>query len=540
MEIALSDDIHTYSGGLGVLAGDTIRSSADLRLPLVGVTLISKKGYFRQELTLEGRQVEHSYPWEPPKFVQLLPAEVEVQIQRKDVRVKAWLHTVKSQTGGVVPVYFLDTDVEGNDPEDREITSFLYGGDERYRIKQEIILGIGGVRMLETLGVDVRKYHLNEGHSSLLALELLRKNEMDIGKVRDFCIFTTHTPIEAGHDKFSYNLVHEVLGEAVPLDILKRLGGQNELNMTLLALNLSNYVNGVAKSHSVTSREMFPSYEIHAITNGIHSYTWTCESFKKLYDKYLPGWAYEPDLLVRVDTIPDEEIWQAHREAKKVLIDHVNKVTNVDMDYDKLTLGFARRATEYKRPNLLFSDLAKLERANREGKIQIIFAGKAHPKDETGKRLIEQIFSYIERLKDKINMVYLENYNMDLAAKLISGVDVWLNTPLPPQEASGTSGMKAAHNGVINFSALDGWWIEGWIEGVTGWAIGPPQEEHLSIEERRIRELDDLYNKLEYVIIPMFHKRDEWIRIMKNSIGKIAYHFNSHRMMRRYVSEAYF
>lgn len=539
MEIALSDDIHTYSGGLGVLAGDTIRSSADLTLPLVGVTLISKKGYFRQKLTLEGRQAEHQYPWEPPKFAQLLPAEVKVQIQRRDVRIKAWLHTVKSQTGGVVPVYFLDTDVEGNDPEDREITSFLYGGDERYRIKQEIILGIGGVRMLETLGVDVRKYHLNEGHSSLLALELLRKHEMDIGKVRNLCIFTTHTPIEAGHDKFSYDLVQEVLGEIVPLDILKKLGGQDRLNMTLLALNLSNYVNGVAKSHRDTSREMFPSYEIHAITNGIHSYTWTCASFKKLYDKYLPGWAYAPDLLVRVDTIPDEEIWQAHREAKTVLIDHVNKVMNVNMDYDKLTFGFARRATEYKRPNLLFSDLTKLKKANRKGNVQIIFAGKAHPRDETGKRLIEQIFGYIERLKDEINMVYLENYSMDLAAKLVSGVDVWLNTPLPPQEASGTSGMKAAHNGVINFSVLDGWWIEGWIESVTGWAIGPTPEEHLSIEERRIRELDDLYNKLEYVIIPMFYKRDEWIRMMKNSIGKIAYHFNSQRMMRRYVTEAY-
>ena len=540
MEIALSNDIHTYSGGLGVLAGDTIRSSADLRLPLVAVTLISKKGYFKQELTLDGRQIEHEDPWNPSNFMKLLPDVIKVPIQSRDVIVRAWLYNVTSQTGGVVPVYFLDTDVEGNNSEDREITSFLYGKDERYRLKQEIVLGIGGVRMLEKLGLEIRKYHMNEGHSSLLAFELLRKYEMDKDRVKKSCIFTTHTPIEAGHDKFSYDLVQEVLGEGNALDILKNLGGHDRLNMTLLALNLSNYINGVAKRHQESSRKMFPGYEIHAITNGIHSYTWTCESFKKLYDKYLPGWANEPDLLVRVDVIPDEEIWQAHSEAKKLLINYVNNVTKVDMDYDKLTIGFARRATEYKRANLLFSDLEKLRKINRKGPIQIILAGKAHPRDFSGKRLIEQIFSNIERLKDDIKIVYLENYNVNDAAMLVAGVDVWLNTPLPPQEASGTSGMKAAHNGVLNFSVLDGWWIEGWLEGITGWSIGPHPEESVSFEERTSREIDDLYNKLEYVIIPMFYtQRDEWVMAMKNSIGKIAYYFNCHRMMRRYVTEAY-
>jgi starch phosphorylase len=540
MEIALSNDIHTYSGGLGVLAGDTIRSSADLRLPLVAVTLISKKGYFKQELTHDGRQIEHEDPWDPSNFMKLLPDMIKVPIQSRDVLVRAWHYNVTSQTGGVVPVYFLDTDVEGNNSEDREITSFLYGKDERYRLKQEIVLGIGGVRMLEKLGLEIRKYHMNEGHSSLLAFELLRKYEMDKDRVKQSCIFTTHTPIEAGHDKFSYDLVQEVLGEGSALDILKNLGGHDRLNMTLLALNLSNYINGVAKRHQESSREMFPGYEIHAITNGIHSYTWTCESFKKLYDKYLPGWANEPDLLVRVDVIPDEEIWQAHSEAKKLLINYVNNVTNVDMDYNTLTIGFARRATEYKRANLMFSDLEKLRKINRKGPIQIILAGKAHPRDFSGKRLIEQIFSNIERLKDDIKIVYLENYIVNDAAMLVVGVDVWLNTPLPPQEASGTSGMKAAHNGVLNFSVLDGWWIEGWLEGITGWAIGPHPEESVLFEERSSREIDDLYNKLEYVIIPMFYaKRDEWVKAMKNSIGKIAYYFNCHRMMRRYVTEAY-
>lgn len=540
MEIALSNDIHTYSGGLGVLAGDTIRSSADLNIPLVAVTLISKKGYFKQELKYDGTQIEHPDPWDPSRFMQQLPEEVTVQIEGRNVHIKAWLYTVKSPIGESVQVYFLDTDVEGNSPEDREITSFLYGGDERYRIKQEIVLGIGGVRMLEKLGIDVRKYHMNEGHSSFLALELLRKYEMNINKVRNLCIFTTHTPVEAGHDKFSYDLVREVLGEFIPLNVLQSLGGQNRLNMTLLALNLSNYINGVAKRHKMVSKEMFPSYEIHAITNGIHSYTWTCESFKILYDTYLPGWAHEPELLVRVDIIPDDEIWQAHFEAKKNLIDYVNSEANTSMDYDTLTIGFARRATEYKRHTLLFSDLERLKKVNRRGRIQLIFAGKAHPKDYAGKMLIKQIFDYKEILKDEIKIAYLENYDMNLAAKLVSGVDVWLNTPLPPMEASGTSGMKAAHNGVINFSVLDGWWVEGWIEGVTGWAVGPTPEENMPMEERKIKELEDIYGKLEYVIIPLYYKRrEEWIRMMKNSIGKIASHFNSHRMMYRYVTEAY-
>jgi starch phosphorylase len=540
MEIGLKNEIPTYSGGLGVLAGDTIRSSADLKLPLVAVTLVSKKGYFRQEITGDGRQIEHPQEWDPSKFMSLLPAEATVRIQHRDVKIKAWLYNVQSITGGVVPIIFLDTDVEGNIREDKEITYFLYGGDERYRLKQEIILGIGGVRMLEALGFKIRKYHMNEGHSSLLTLDLLHKHGMDVEMVRELCIFTTHTPVEAGHDKFPYDIVRELIGEPADLEILKRFGGQDRLSMTLLALNLSKYINGVAKKHRDVSRELFPGYEIHSITNGIHSYSWTCESFRKLYDKYLPGWANEPEMLVRVDGIPDEEVWRAHMEAKKVLIDDVNKATNIGMDCDVLTLGFARRATEYKRAILLFSDLERLKRINRKGKIQIVYAGRAHPKDWEGKRLIQEIFGYIEKLKNDIKIVYLENYDMDLAAKFIPGVDVWLNTPLRPLEASGTSGMKAAHNGVINFSVLDGWWLEGWIEGVTGWAIGSSLDEHLSAEESHIRELDDLYSKLEYVIIPKFYKRrDEWIRMMENSIGKIAYYFNSHRMMRRYVTEAY-
>ncbi len=547
MEIGLENGVSTYAGGLGVLAGDILRSCADLKLPIVAVTLVSKKGYFKQEIIQGGKQVECPDEWDPSKFMEILPVETKVRIQNRDVKIKAWLYNLRSSTGGSVPVIFLDTDTEGNTPDDRAITSFLYGGDERYRLKQEIVLGIGGVRMLEALGFGIRKYHMNEGHSSLLTLELLRKHGMDLQKVRGQCLFTTHTPVEAAHDKFPYDLVKELMGET-DLEVLKRFGGQQRLNMTMLALNLSSYINGVAKRHRDTTKEIFPGYAISCITNGAHSYTWTCKSFRDLYDRYIPGWANEPELLVRVDLIPDEEIWRAHLEAKKSLIDYVNNETNVGMDYDKFTIGFAKRVTGYKRANLLFSDLEKLKTVNRAGEIQLIFAGKAHPRDNMGKCLIEQISAHIEKLKGEIKIAYLKNYNMSLAAKLVSGVDVWLNTPLRPLEASGTSGMKAAHNGVINFSVLDGWWVEGCIEGVTGWAIGPRHDDHVSVNnscsmeigERHKQDIDDLYNKLGCKIIPMFYsKRDEWIKMMKNSIGKIAYYFNSHRMVRGYFTEAY-
>lgn len=547
MEIGLNKDIPTYSGGLGVLAGDTIKSAADLRLPLVAVTLLTKKGYFRQVLDERGRQREEPEDWEPLRFMIPLPHRVSVEIEGRTVYVQAWVYEVRSLTGGVVPVFFLDTDIDENQALDREITHYLYGGDRAYRLKQEIVLGIGGVRMLNELGFRIKKYHMNEGHASLLAIELLREFKKDIEevwderlvwdveRVKDLCVFTTHTPVEAGHDKFPYELVSKIMGDFIPLHVLQDLGGKDHLNMTLLALNLSKYVNGVAKKHGEVSKNMFPGYEIHAITNGVHSFTWTCDSFKRLYDRYLPGWANEPELFVRVGRIPDEELWEAHMEAKRHLLDFVKQRTGVEMSPDIFTIGFARRATAYKRADLLFSNIERLERIGK-GRLQIIYAGKAHPKDETGKFLIERIFVIKEKLKDSIKIVYLENYNIEVASKLVSGVDVWLNTPLRPLEASGTSGMKATHNGVPNFSVLDGWWIEGHIEGFTGWAIGPSPD----VPADPSKDADDLYNKLENIILPIFYNdRHTWIRIMQNAIGKNAYYFNSHRMMRRYVTEAY-
>ena len=538
----MENNMPTYAGGLGVLAGDVVRSSSDLRLPLVAVTLLSRKGYFRQEITKAGKQIEHPIEWNPADFMNLLSEEVIVNIESRRVVVKAWLYECFSNSvvGESVPVIFLDTDTEENALQDREITHFLYGGDERYRLKQEVILGIGGTKMLEAMGFEIRKYHMNEGHSSLLTLELLRRNKMNEESVRDSCIFTTHTPVEAAHDKFSYSLVKDVIGESISLDVLKKFGGNDRLNMTLLAINLSDHINGVSKRHRGLARENYPGFEIQAITNGIHSFTWTCSHFRELYDKYLEGWANEPELLVRVDAISDEEIWLAHTKAKNDLINYINSTKKIEMDYETLTLGFARRATAYKRGYLIFSDLERLRRISKKRRIQIVFSGKAHPKDDLGKEMIESIIHSAENLRNDINIIYLEDYSMGLAAKLVSGVDVWLNTPLPPLEASGTSGMKAAHNGVINFSVLDGWWIEGWIEDVTGWAIGPNPENSLTSKETTMRELEDLYGKLEFIIIPKFYEeREEWIKMMKNSIGMISHHFNSHRMMRAYATSTY-
>jgi len=540
MEVGLKNEMPTYSGGLGVLAGDFISSSADLRIPLVAVTLLGRKGYLKQKISEWGDQREYPEDWEPSKFLRPLPESVKVLIEGQEVKVRSWIYDHQSPNGGLVPVLFLDTDLLENSREDREITSFLYGGDDRYRLKQEIVLGIGGVRMLDALNFKVRKYHMNEGHSSLLTLELLKRNGMDEDRTRDLCVFTTHTPVAAAFDKFSYENVRRLLGEEFPLEDIKKYAGVDNLNATRLALNLSKYVNGVTLAHMEYSRKLFPGYHLRGITNGVHPYRWTCEFFRELFDSYVPGWANEPELLVRVEEVPHEEIWNAHLKAKRVLIDYIDEKTGTVMDANTLTLGFARRATAYKRAALIFSDLKRLKEINQTGKLQLVFAGKAHPKDDAGKRVIKEIYNYMVGLRGEIEAVYLENYDMEQAARLTSGVDVWLNTPLPPMEASGTSGMKAACNGVINFSVLDGWWIEGCIEGINGWAIGPHPMASIGGDERRNSEIKDLYNKLEYLIVPKFyHDKDGWREMMKSSIAKTAYYFHSHRMVRGYVTEAY-
>jgi starch phosphorylase len=549
MEIALRSEIPTYAGGLGILAGDTVRSAADLDLPLVTVSLVSRAGYFRQEI-VQGSQHEHPDLWKPERWATPLNAKIAVGIEGRTVWIGAWLFVLAGHMTGRQPVILLDTDLDENAPEDREITHYLYGGDETYRLKQEIVLGIGGVRVLQALGFRIRQYHMNEGHSALLAVELLQRYAYppedvrpgeaiyDIPRVRELCNFTTHTPVEAGHDQFSYDLVQRVLSEGIDFGTLKRLAGEDRLNVTRLALHLSEYVNGVAKRHAEVSKEMFPGYRVHAITNGVHPFTWTAPSFRRLYDQYVPGWCHEPEMLVRADCcIPDAAVWDSHSAAKQSLIERVRVVTGLALDPAIPVLGFARRMTAYKRPDLLFSDLERLKAIAQRHPFQIVLAGKAHPRDEGGKRLIEALHGHIQQLAGVIPAAFLPNYDLELAQILVAGVDIWLNTPLRPLEASGTSGMKAAFNGVPSLSVLDGWWVEGCIEGITGWAIGGTAPSTNYDDPR------SLYDKLEQVVLPLYAgsagERPGWIRVMKGAISRNAAYFNSHRMMRRYGTEAY-
>jgi starch phosphorylase len=546
MEIALRSEIPTYAGGLGVLAGDTVRSAADLDLPLVGVTLVSRAGYFRQELDAAGNQIERPAPWRPEDWATPLDAKIAVEIEGRPVWICAWLYVLRNEQAGRQPVLLLDTDLPENRAGDRELTHYLYGGDDVYRLKQEIVLGIGGVRMLHALGFRILLYHMNEGHSALLGVELLRRRAhprselragealYDLPLVRSRVRFTTHTPVESGHDRFPYEMVGPVLGAPIEPAVLKALAGEDRLNMTRLALNVSEFVNGVAKSHAQTSGRMFPGYEVRAVTNGVHPYTWAADSFRRLYDRHLPGWAYEPEMLLRADCcVPDADILSAHDDCRRRLIETMRARTGVTLDAHAPILGFSRRMTAYKRPDLLFTDLARLRTIARKQPFQIVLAGKAHPRDQGGKELIRRLHECMRALHDDVTIAYAPDYDMALALELVSGADVWVNTPLKPLEASGTSGMKAALNGVPSLSVLDGWWIEGCIEGVTGWAIGGDGTD----------DARSLYDKLEGVVLPLFYGESgsagKWVRVMKGAIAKNGSYFNSHRMMRRYSTEAY-
>ena len=548
MEVAVDPGIPTYSGGLGVLAGDMLRACADLKVPIVCVSMLWRKGYFDQRLDVHGRQHEHPVVFQPENKLRLLPKRTQVEIEGRTVQVQAWQYDVAGLTGSRVPVILLDTDVVGNGEYDRSLTDRLYGGDQlygndqNYRLAQEIVLGIGGVRTLRALGYrGIQRFHMNEGHAGLLVLELMNwqggpePTEWDYEGVRQRCIFTTHTPVPAGHDQFDYKSVEHILGSAVPLDVLRMLGGRDRLNMTLLGLNLSRYVNGVAQRHEEVAREMFPGYPVQHVTNGVHSATWTCDSFQRLYEEWMPGWSNDPAMLRKALNIPNDQIWAAHTQAKSRLLEFVRQQSGCSLMPESLTIGFARRATAYKRANLVFSDVPRLtEIAKRAGPLQFVFAGKAHAKDEGGKQLIEEIVRISRQVKHEVPIVYLENYDLEMAKLLVSGVDLWLNTPERPLEASGTSGMKAAHNGVPSFSTLDGWWVEGHIEGVTGWSIGSPGA------APAIGDARDLLDKLEGVILPMFYgHRQSWVDVMRHTIALNASYFNAHRMVQQYVTNAY-
>jgi starch phosphorylase len=352
--------------------------------------------------------------------------------------------------------------------------------------------------------------------------------------VRERCVFTTHTPIEAGHDQFGYDLVDRVLGNVTDAAQLRALGGGERLNLTRLALNHSDDVNGLAQRHAEVSRRLFPGYQVHAITNGVHSWTWTSDAFRALYDRHFAGWNREPAMLMRADVVPDDELWGAHVAAKRALVAHVHASSGLWLDPEIPVIGFARRMTAYKRPDLLFTDLARLVEIARRSPFQIVLAGKAHPRDAGGKAIIERIHAWARELQGIVTVAFLPGYGMELARTLVAGADVWLNTPLRPLEASGTSGMKAACNGVPQLSVLDGWWLEGWIEGVTGWAIGDESEADAG------RDAASLYDKLSRTVLPLYHgDRRGWIAVMKGAISRNAAYFNSHRMLSRYASEAY-
>ena len=560
MEIGIETAIPTYSGGLGILAGDTIRSAADLGLPLVAVTLLHRKGYFFQRLDPSGWQHEEPTEWAPDDYMVPLETRVAVTIAGRSVSLRAWCYQVTGRFGHNVPVYFLDADLPENDPADRGLSDSLYGGDDRYRLSQEIVLGIGGLRLLRALGHDrIRRFHMNEGHPALLAVELLHENarnhhrsditDEDIANVRTQCVFTTHTPVPAGHDIFPLALARELLGDIPALRCPTRLCQDETLNMTYLALNLSHFVNGVAKRHGEVSRHMFSTYKVESITNGVHADFWTSPPFQKLFDNHIPGWRSDNFSLRYALNIPKEEIRAAHREAKRRLLENVNRDTNAGMDIDVLTLGYARRATSYKRPDLVFYDIERLRNIARNcAGLQLVYAGKAHPHDREGKKLIQNIIQLAAKLKNDVRIAYLPNYDIESARAITAGVDVWLNTPLPPLEASGTSGMKAALNAVPSLSILDGWWIEGCIENVTGWAIGQlkpiPEEPTGSLADHaRDSQADarDLYQKLEETIAPLFYKdHDAFTNVMAHTIALNGSFFNTQRMMQQYVLKAYF
>ena len=549
MEICLEQAIPTYSGGLGVLAGDTLRSAADIGVPLVAVTLLHRKGYFEQHLDASGQQSELPMHWSPEEELEPVDVRSTVTIEGREVQVAAWKFTVKGVRGHEVPVYLLDTQLPENSEWDRTLTDTLYGGDEHYRLCQEIVLGMGGAGLLQAMGIEGETiYHLNEGHSALLTLQLLERqldgrqhfelDDADLEAVRHRCIFTTHTPVPAGHDKFPLEMVRHVLGDE-RVALLEGSGGVHEgmLNMTHLALHLTRFVNGVAMRHRDVSRGMFPEYPVNSITNGVHAVTWTGPEFAALFDRRMPEWRRDNLYLRYAVGIPLQEIRDAHAASKRVLFDEIVRRTGQLLDPNVMTIGFARRATPYKRADLIFSDLDRLTQIARTvGKLQIVYGGKAHPHDGGGKDLIRRIYSARERLGDLVKVVYIENYEMAVAGQMVAGVDLWLNNPMKPLEASGTSGMKAALNGVPSFSVLDGWWVEGHVEGITGWSIGGPDA-----EGDPGRDALDLYIKLERVILPLFYGLPfAYAEVMRSAIALNGSFFNTQRMVRQYVHNAYF
>jgi starch phosphorylase len=527
-----------------MLAGDTLRSAADTGASMVAVSLVHRRGYFQQHLDATGQQTESDVVWNPET---LPPAGrlIHLQLQGREITLRAWRFDVVGVSGHVIPVFLLDSDIEGNDAWDRKLTDHLYGGDTYYRLCQEAILGLGGIHLLHALGCQPEVCHMNEGHASLLAVGLLEDRlspaplsaatEEDADAIAQQCVFTTHTPVPAGHDQFGLDQMLQVLGHERSA-VIERFGclHNNLLNMTYLALRFSRYVNGVAMQHGKVSQAMFPEVHVHAITNGVHAATWLSPYFQQLFDNEIPDWRHDNNYLRSVYGIDPAAIEATHQLGQQRLFATIRQRTGVELDPNVLTLGFARRVATYKRITLLFRSPERLvEIAERIGGLQIVFAGKAHPADNAGKALIRDVFADAARLNSSsLKILYLENYDWDLGEQLTGGVDVWLNTPLRPYEASGTSGMKAALNGVPSLSVLDGWWIEGCAEGITGWAI-PDCDDYA-------QEAAMLYSKLENSVAPLFADKAAWAEMRRHCIAINGTFFNTHRMLGQYVSNSYF
>ncbi|MFX1293890.1 MAG: alpha-glucan family phosphorylase [Promethearchaeota archaeon] len=540
MEIAIRSDIPTYSGGLGVLAGDILRSAADLEVPMVAVALTYSGGYFYQVIDHNGSQFDKRLRWEFTDEFYRSEKTVVIKVYGKPLKVQCWRYDILGKTGHKIPIYLLETNVDGNEDWMRDLTRMLYDSQRpEIRLMQEMVLGIAGVKTLDLHKLEnLETYHMNEGHAAFVTLELLKKFG-SIQKVRERCMFTTHTPVPAGFDIFPYDLVQDVFQNQLPQNI-KELAGNDSLNMAHLAANLSGYVNSVSRRHQEVSNYLFPNIKINHITNGINIAHWVSPYLEDLYDKTFPMWDQKPEKFKDVFQLNSVALWTAHQKAKIDLLDYEKSHSHVLLDKKLLTIGWGRRITEYKRPTLIFLDLDRIGKITK-GKAQFIFTGKTHPRDDWGKQLIRDIYNASEYLWDnyRVRVAFLENYDMDLAKLMITGVDLWLNTPRCTLEASGTSGMKAALNGIPHISSLDGWWCEGIeMDPIAGWAFGPrPQGIECDLDDKS--DANELYRILEKEIIPIYYeRRNEWIERMKHAIKLIAY-FNTHRMVEEYAKKAW-
>lgn len=537
MEIGLSERLPTFAGGLGMLAADLMRSCADLGVRAGCMTVRWRHGYQKQALNGDGSVRHEEYEWDPAaEGLTLLDARITVNVEGRAVRVAAWMLEVHGTNGGV-PVYFLDTDLPENAQEDRDITRNLYGGDQAMRIKQEIVLGIGGVRMLRALGIDdVGTYHMNEGHCAFLTLELLKERGFADDAVRASCAFTTHTPVAAGHDVFPYDLATRIVGDMLPWHI-KKLAGNDALSMTLLAMNLSKYTCGVSALHGGVARAMLGNQAIDSITNGIHHPSWASPEMHAVFDAHFPGWEGRPELLAHAHTLPDDDLLNAHKAAKLRLIEAIFERTGRRLDPEKLIAVEARRIVPYKQHELLYGDENRLREIGA-GKLQIVHSGNSFPGDAFSGGVINHLRDIDARLGSALPVTYVPHYDPAFAKLLVAGADVWLNTPMRLKEASGTSGMKAALNGTVNVSTLDGWWAEAYAQDPeSGWRIGPEREIANEDEMRRL-DAEDLYTQFELEVLPCFADKAKWAERMKRSIA-LAATFNTHRCIREYVEKAW-